>query len=163
MPSAAAAVPATAPGEPLILDLPGARCLRTGLDLAAARGLWPVVTFGHWYDPHGLVGDAASAALLLLRAPAPAPATPAAPAAPAASAGWCLLLDHERYRDAPLAPDRCNNQYDLTEDDLPAADELRRPGLTGACLVTADPPGEDLCPYAAYLAVAGLTVRWHQP
>ncbi|HWI60497.1 MAG TPA: hypothetical protein VNT75_01520 [Symbiobacteriaceae bacterium] len=137
-------------GELVILDFPGARSVMAGLRLWESHGLWPVVTFPLWFHPHGIVGDAALAFALLLQAPSAGP-----------SSGWSLLLDSTRYSDDPLTPDRFNNQYELTEDDLPTVEELRELGVTGVLMVTDGPAKDDLQRYAAYLSQGQVSVRWH--
>ena len=148
---AAPACPDLEAGELAVVDLPAAESLAAGLRLWAERRLWPVVTFGTFYHPHGMVGDRETAGLLLAKAPA----------ADAEPEGWCLLTDHRRYVDGPLPAGRFNNQYELTEDDLPSAEELRALGITGVCLWSAEPAKEDLQRYAVYLSEAQLKVRWH--
>lgn len=150
VPSLAATVPDLAPGEIPVVDFPGAVSLRTGLDLWAQRSLWPVTALSHWHHPHGAAGDAETASVLLLAAPAMGPAQ-----------GWSLLLDAGRYTEAPVTGDRFNNQYELTEDDLPSVEELRHLNITGVCFVTAGAPKDDLRRYGAYLAATGVAVRWH--
>lgn len=149
-PAGAADAPPTGEGELLVVDLPGARATLTGVALWRERRLWPVTTLSHWHHPHGIVGDDATAGALLLSR-----------LVPGDPVGWTLLLDSTRYSDQPLTADRFNNQYELTEDDLPTADELRNAGMNGICIWTDGAPKEDIRRYGAYLAEAQLAVRWH--
>lgn len=148
--------PTAAPHQLLVLEGPAAAALKTALDLAAARGLWPILTSRLRFHPCGCFGDADTAALLLLRTPQVTERM-----------GWCLVVDAHRVPSGPLPPDVYDNRHPFHPGDLPTAEDLRTLGISEV-IHTALPgegaPGpvaEDLNRWFADLTRERIAVRFH--
>lgn len=155
--SLAEQVPTLEPDQLLVLELPAAQGLRTALDLAATRGLWPILTSRLRFHPHGYFGDAPTAALLLLRAPQVVERR-----------GWCLVVDRDRRPAISVAADAYDNRHEFRLGDLPSGEDLRAVGIRLIHCFTAQPDdngemAEDLNQWLAQVTRYRIGVTFSSP
>lgn len=155
VPSLADQVPPLGPHQLLVIEAAHPTAIQTGLDLAAQRAIWPILTSRLRYHPNGLLGDPLTAALLLLKHPEVPQRR-----------GWSLVVDIDRNPPGPCPPDRYDNRQPFHQGDLPLAEDLQRVGIREVCLLSDATeerhrlPGDDLCNWLATLTRPRISVVW---
>lgn len=138
----------------LFLDLPAVQGIPLGYRLQKEKNIKPIITFNHPLHARGLVGGDRHTALLchygMLLDKKCHPE------------GYIFILDNTRYGDYPLdvLKDRFNNQYELTEDDLPQSRFLRHFGYSRVVALTGRPM-EDMDYYLENLGRNDIEVLRH--
>ena len=141
-------VPEPADRTAIIVDLPGAASVATGIALAK-RGYRPVPLFNTSDGPSPVVKVDSIALALQLGAPAIADARIAADAPPA------FLLDARRMSPAVLpGPGKFDNRWMAFPQDFPSGTYLRAAGIGEVLLI-----GDDA---AARQDLAHVLLRWQQ-
>lgn len=153
--SLAEQVPPLGPHQLLVIEAAHPTAIQTGLDLAAQRAIWPILTSRLRYHPSGLLGDPLTASLLLLEHPEAAERR-----------GWSLVVDIDRNPPGPCPTERYDNRQPYHYGDLPLAEDLDRVGIREVCLLSDATeerhrfPGDDLCDWLATLARPRISVVW---
>lgn len=137
----------------IIIDLPGAEAVATGIALAAA-GWRPVPLFNGCFGINTVVETLwaapalAAAAAELARISLPADAPPV------------FLLDSNRMSGSALvAPGRFDNRWQVLPQDLPSGNRLAASGIKQALIVLEDRPiANDVCHVLRRWQEAGLAV-----
>ncbi|MHB8170805.1 MAG: hypothetical protein ACYDG6_04590 [Thermincolia bacterium] len=136
----------------LLVDLPGETAVRLGFNLQKMLGIKPVLVFNNPLHPRGLVGNEDFVRYLLAGGEQLEPIHE--------PQGYAFLLDYSRYGD--YSPDDFrgffNNQYELSEEDLPNGDLLSFCGIKKLVVVSGEPVKEDLAYYLQYVENQGLEV-----
>lgn len=73
---------------------------------------------------------------------------------------YCLLLDYDRYNDEEYNRKKYfNNQYRLTEEELPSCEELNAYGVDKVSIISKSSLKEDIKEYIAYISDNGVQVK----
>lgn len=140
------------PGETLfLLDLPGEEAVEAAFLLQNSRKLKPVLTFNNILHPYGLNGSRRYISLLVqcgMRLEKTEPQ------------GYAFFLDQFRFGDYDEADLRksFNNQYELTEEDLPSREMLAALGYRNIVYFCKGSEKEDIAGYLEYLADGGFSI-----
>ncbi len=136
----------------VLLDLPGQQAVWCAYTMQTKLQIKPILLLANPMHAQGLVGSpdlirallAGGEHLPLLQA----------------SRGFALILDYTRFDDYPtdFYQQSFNNQYELTEDDLPDFDLLKLAGIKGIAVITTTVIKADLANYLDYLKDQGLDV-----
>ncbi len=135
----------------LVVDAPGTECLTLAISLAR-RGWRPVPLFNGVPSLASPLID-----VLPLIAGLAALGGELSRLALAPSAPPVFLLDSRRMLGAPL-PNRFDNRWVVTPQDLPSANRLRHHGVTQVLVVMAPPLAEDLAAVLKRWQEDGLTL-----
>lgn len=136
-----------------LVDLPGQLALSVAKCLNNYYQVKPILLMHQPLHPRGLVGDRQFVQRLLRVGDALQSYVDVR--------GFVLVLDYQRfgeYGEADLQQ-YFNNQYELSEEDLPEAELLRHLGYSQVHLLTENPIKADLANYLAYLEEQGIVVE----
>lgn len=136
----------------LVIDLPGETAVRCAFYLQNALCLKPVLLFNNPLHHRGMVGSQDFISTLLAGGENLKPLKQ--------PRGYVLILDYNRYNDYPDDAYRefFNNQYELTEEDLPEVELLAFCGIRRLAVLSAAPLKADLANYLKYLQDQGVEV-----
>ena len=136
----------------LVLDLTGEIAVRCAFYLQTELGLKPVLLLNSPLHHRGMVGSEDFISTLLAGGENLKPVKQ--------PRGYVLILDYNRYNDYPDDAYRefFNNQYELTEEDLPEVELLAFCGIRRLAVMSAAPLKEDLTSYLKYLQDQGVEV-----
>ncbi len=132
------------------VDLSDAQTLEAAAVLHQ-QGIAPVLTLKAVLHPHGIVGSKSQISRLLTFPFENPPVTKA----------HGFILDSSRYgkEDRETLRGHFNNQYELTEEDLPAAEMLKHLGIIKCVYLYENDVKEDIASYLAYLKENGLDLK----
>ena len=135
-----------AEGRSLFLIEAGApEGIRLGYLLQQRMNIKPVLTFGGPLHPHGIVGGESYISALVGYGKMLSPVNPV---------GYAFILDRQRYREKlsqRMLRQRFNNQYELSQDDLPSVEMLNHLGYQKLVVLSHHEPRVDLLSYLQYL------------
>ncbi|MFZ3172122.1 MAG: hypothetical protein WA118_09090 [Carboxydocellales bacterium] len=136
----------------LVLDLPGELGVRSAYSLQTRLAIKPVLLFNNPLHQHGLVGGRDFINTLLAGGENLTPLDQ--------PRGFAFILDYDRYSDYPDSAyqEFFNNQYELTDEDLPELELLNFCGINRLVVLSNQPLKEDLQNYLKYLQEQGLEV-----
>lgn len=139
-------------GHLLIVDLPGKLSLALARELHQKEQVKPILIFNQPLHFKGLVGDEEFVQRLMAVGSEQHPLTQCR--------GYALMLDYDRFGDYDenVFMEYFNNQYQLSEEDLPEFELLKHLGYTAVQVVTVSEIKTDLQDYLSYLQVLGLEV-----
>ena len=139
-------------GSLLVVDLPGDRGVGWAFHLQKVMSIKPVLVFNNPLHPMGLVGNEDFIRLLLAGGEHLEPIQK--------PEGYAFILDNSRYGDFSPEDFRnfFNNQYELSEEDLPDGDLLSFCGIKKLVVVSSQPAKEDLADYLQFIENQGLEV-----
>lgn len=137
-----------------LIEVPGKEAIQAAFSTLKERGLKPVLTFNHIYHPHGLLGTKEEISLLLEYGER---------IEEGETNGWAFIIDSMRYgNEEPETLRRFfNNQYQLTEEDLPPVEMLNDLGYKQVAYITTGDMKEDIGWYIEYLDTNGIKVFKH--
>lgn len=135
-----------------VIDLPGELGVRCAYHLQTTLALKPVLLFNNPQHYKGLVGNRDFINTLLAVGENLEPL--------GQPRGFVFILDYNRYSNYPDHAYRefFNNQYELTEEDLPETELLNFCGINRLAILSALPLKEDLQNYLQYIQAQGLKV-----
>jgi hypothetical protein len=149
------ASPSTADGDALVamlgaphpetlwvFDLPGPLALGVAFALRRSRGVAGALVWNGWYDPDGVLAGREEIPLLLALGGQLADLPDAAMA--------CLIFDSSRGIGAS-SPDRLDNRYALTDEDVPSLAQVRGAGCRRVVVLSHGDLLDDLADYVSYL------------
>lgn len=138
-------------GTLYILELPGAAAIRCACALNAERQLNPILTFNCILHSHGLIGGREYISHLLYCADA---------IRLKETGSWVFVVDADRYSDfnEDELKNSFNNQYEITEEDLPAVEMLRDMLLERVVYIHQGKVKDDMAAYLEYLGENGFLV-----
>lgn len=122
--------------------------LRESLELAYIlnnkHSLKPILNYNFLFHPYGLIGNEDDIGALVALGYNLKDINPQ---------GYILFLDYGRYRDfsQELYKKKLNNQYELTEEDLPNIETLKELGYSKVVLFTRETIKEDINSYLDYM------------
>lgn len=134
-----------------ILDLPGRETIRQAFFIQENKGLKSILTFNNVLHPNGLVGSEDYISNLVLLGEA---------IQHDMLHGYIFILDQDRYEEH-LDTDLkkfFNNQYDLTEEDLPTFEMLNDLGYKKILYIYTGGIKEDIESYLEYIEENNLEV-----
>ena len=133
------------------IDLPISRALAYVNYLNHELQLMPVLTVRHINHQYGLVGNKNIISCLIEYSSLMSTCNPA---------GFIFVLDSQRYSDFEdsIYITRFNNQYEITEYDLPPIEMLKEFGYSKAVFIYEDTIKEDLNEYKDYLIENELNI-----
>lgn len=133
------------------VDLPEALSLKVAVSLYKTYSLMPILTIRHIQHPHGLVGNPESISHLLQYGERLDELD---------CDGYVFVLDSTRYADYEdgVYKERFNNQYELTEFDLPPLEMLTDLGYKKLVFMYQQPMKEDVAEYLEYIRTNGMDV-----
>lgn len=136
----------------LIIDFPGEMSIELAGHLRVHKDFQPVLTFNGVLHEHGLVGNKRYISSLLKYGEAEIIKKPH---------GYVFVLDYERFGDYSNDDFKknFNNQYEITEDDLPPFEMLKDLGYTTIVYCYSNEIKEDIGTYLEYLKDSGLEVE----
>ncbi|MDA8235156.1 MAG: hypothetical protein M0Z31_10220 [Clostridia bacterium] len=141
----------------LVADLAAERAAGWAYYLQKALGRKPVLVFNNPLHPKGLVGNEDFIRVLLAGGEHLETVSEAV--------GYAFILDYSRYGD--FSPEEFreffNNQYELSDEDLPHRDLLNFCGINRLVVVSGQPIKEDLAYYLQYIENQGLEVLMVNP
>ncbi|HWP96303.1 MAG TPA: hypothetical protein VN426_05590 [Syntrophomonadaceae bacterium] len=147
------AMESLSPDHLVLFDIPALAGMRMGCLLQNKMHLKPILTYANPLHPYGVVGgDLYVNALVGFGQELMPLSSPRA---------YVLILDSLRYRNR-IGPatllKKFNNQYELTEDDLPTIEMLGFLQYTKMTLYRLGEAKEDTSAYIQYIKENGLTV-----
>ncbi|GFP74165.1 hypothetical protein [Clostridium fungisolvens] len=111
----------------------------------------PILSFNHIFHTFGIVGDENMAQRLLVYSDRLELINPKA---------YCFVLDKDRYKeDYTCDYMKFNNQYEITEEELPPADMLEALGIKNIVYISEDYVKEDVKYYLEYLRRSDFDVE----
>ncbi|MCX7920595.1 MAG: hypothetical protein N3B21_01015 [Clostridia bacterium] len=134
-----------------ILEMPGIQAVETAFLLQKEKGLKPILTFNGIMHPYGLIGSKDYISRLVgcgeflentdLK-------------------GYVFVLDQQRYAEYSEEEQRkfFNNQYELTEEDLPPLEMLKELNFERVVYIGLGELKEDIDSYLTYLIENGFPV-----
>jgi len=107
----------------ILVELPGTEVIGWALHLQNECAIKPIITFNNIMHINGLVGNREYISALLLSGEK---------LKPLESLRYAFILDYERFSDFDETSFRThfNNQYELTDDDLPPVEMLKSLGFS---------------------------------
>lgn len=134
-----------------IIDFKANLALDLALLLNNEAEVKPILSFNHIFHSFGIVGDEDMAQRLLLYSNKLELIKPKA---------FCFVLDKDRYKeDYTCDYMKFNNQYEVTEEELPPADMLEALGIKNIVYVSEDYVKEDVKYYLEYLRKSDFDVK----
>ncbi|GFZ34014.1 hypothetical protein CSC2_45400 [Clostridium zeae] len=111
----------------------------------------PILSFNHIFHTFGIVGDEDMAQRLLLYSDRLETIKPKA---------YCFVLDKGRYKEDYICDYmKFNNQYEITEEELPPTDMLEALGIKNIVYMSEGYVKEDVKYYLEYLRKSDLDVE----
>lgn len=128
----------------VIVDLELMESLEIAFVLNNRFSIKPVLNCNFLFHPYGLIGDKQQIEALV---------TVGYNLQEIIPKGYVFFLDYERYKE--FSPEvykkKLNNQYELTEEDVPNLETLKELGFARIVIITKDTLKEDVNYYANYL------------
>ena len=133
------------------IDLPGAEAIKNGYLLQKNKGIKPVITFNNILHPYGLVGDKEYISSLIGYGEL---------IENEENVTYSFILDNNRYRDYDKEVFKrfFNNQYEMTDEDLPSFEMLQWLGISQCFYLCIEEEKEDMKTYLQYLEDNGIMV-----
>ena len=133
------------------IDLPGAEAIKNGYLLQKNKGVKPVITFNNILHPYGMVGDKEYISSLIGYGEL---------IENGENITYSFILDSNRYRDYEKEDYKklFNNQYEMTDEDLPSHEMLQWLGVSRCVYLTIAEEKEDIKEYLKYLDDNGIEV-----
>ncbi|NPV92991.1 MAG: hypothetical protein HPY50_19665 [Firmicutes bacterium] len=132
-------------GSLFLIETSAAEGIRLGYLLQQRMRVKPILTFGSPLHPYGIVGGERYISALLGYGRLLTPIDPV---------GYAFILDRQRYREKlsrRMLRQRFNNQYELSQDDLPSIEMLKHLGYQKLVAISRHEPKIDLLSYLQYL------------
>jgi hypothetical protein len=128
----------------VIIDLNLNESLELAYILNNKHSLKPILNYNFLFHPYGLIGNEDEIGSLVKLGYNLKEINPE---------GYILFLDYGRYKDLPqeLYKKKLNNQYELTEEDLPNIETLKELGYSKVVLFTRETIKEDINCYLDYM------------
>ncbi|GKU31596.1 hypothetical protein [Clostridium folliculivorans] len=134
-----------------IIDFEASLALDLALLLNNEVKVKPILSFNHIFHTLGIVGDEGMAQKLLVYSDSLELIKPKV---------YCFVLDKDRYReDYTCDYMKFNNQYEITEEELPPADMLEAIGIKNIVYISEGYVKEDVKYYLEYLRKSELDVE----
>jgi len=128
----------------VIIDLNLNESLELAYILNNKHSVKPILNYNFLFHPYGLIGNEDEIGSLVKLGYNLKDINPQ---------GYILVLDYGRYKDFPqeLYKKKLNNQYELTEEDLPNIETLKELGYSKVVLFTRETIKEDINSYLDYM------------
>ncbi|MBK1813076.1 hypothetical protein JHL18_20860 [Clostridium sp. YIM B02505] len=134
-----------------IIDLEAKLALDLALLLNNEVNVKPILSFNHIFHTFGIVGDEGMAQRLILYSDRLEFMKPKA---------YCFVLDKDRYKEDYICDYmEFNNQYEITEEELPPADILEALGIKNIVYISEGYVKEDVKYYLDYIRKSGFEVE----
>lgn len=136
-----------------IIDLPSNESIEYAIILNNTLGIKPILAYNHIFNKFGIVGDRELANKLISYS--------GKLKNNSVNNGYAFILDYNRYiDDVDLTnPLLYNNQYEVTEEDLPHAGILKEQRINNIVYIAQDTEKEDIKDYLNYLGLEGLKIE----
>ncbi|MCX7746756.1 MAG: hypothetical protein N2645_07685 [Clostridia bacterium] len=134
-----------------LLDIPGKEAIKAAFFVQKSLNLKCILTFNGILHPFGLVGDRDYVSRLLNYGDRLDKIDPE---------GFMFILDYDRYREVEKVElhQFFNNQYEISDEDLPSDEMLKDLGYRQVAAFYREPVKEDLSAYLSYLEENNLKV-----
>lgn len=136
----------------LIADVDSMRGINTAVVLNNEFKVCPILSYNFLFHPYGIVGDNILIETLAGAADVIEPIKPMS---------WAFILDKNRYINGMDInnPMVFNNQYEITEEEMPDIDMLRKLNKRSVCFLYDKDIKEDIKCYLDYLEENDFTVN----
>ncbi|WP_238882040.1 hypothetical protein [Clostridium sp. YIM B02551] len=134
----------------LLIDLKGEDNLDLALELNVNFGIIPVLVFAHIFHKKAIVGSKELLIKLIKYSYE----------IKNIENKYALLLDYNRFSDKEFSKrEYFNNQYRLTEEEMPYSEDLNQWGINEVIIVSESPMKIDLKEYVEYLENNNIKVK----
>ncbi|GLC29294.1 hypothetical protein [Clostridium omnivorum] len=135
------------------IDIPAVKGIKLGLYIQKLLNIKPILIFNNPLHPYGIVGDKDYISRLIGYGELLEKIEPS---------GFAFILDNYRYKECSDDELKCyfNNQYELTEDDLPYHYMLEELGFKRVVYIYKDEVKEDIAYYLDYLKHNSIEVEY---